>query len=98
MDRLMPYFFFNDTTTTEIYTLSLHDALPISVDRRQDARARQRDHDRLGVRRAPAGPGRRRIPTGRSAVRRPEEDTFELQTRPNFVCQLFLYKKIPAVG
>src|SRR6266571_2374195 len=32
--RLLPYFFFNDTATTEIYTLSLHDALPISYRRR----------------------------------------------------------------
>src|SRR3712207_9351615 len=30
----MPFFFFNDTATTEIYTLSLHDALPISVQPR----------------------------------------------------------------
>src|SRR5918911_2508915 len=28
---LLPFFFFNDTATTEIYTLSLHDALPISI-------------------------------------------------------------------
>src|SRR2546430_6327810 len=36
------FFFFNDTATTEIYTLSLHDALPISVSRQQDpARARR---------------------------------------------------------
>src|SRR6185312_17319172 len=30
--RLIGFFFFNDTATTEIYTLSLHDALPISID------------------------------------------------------------------
>src|SRR3712207_8574843 len=34
----MQFFFFNDTATTEIYTLSLHDALPISADRKQAAR------------------------------------------------------------
>src|SRR5256885_14365271 len=33
---LLHFFFFNDTATTEIYTLSLHDALPILVDRRED--------------------------------------------------------------
>src|SRR3712207_7143293 len=35
----MHFFFFNDTATTEIYTLSLHDALPISRSRRQRHRA-----------------------------------------------------------
>src|SRR2546422_206889 len=43
------FFFFNDTATTEIYTLSLHDALPISCDRRGRDRggpARRRQHDR----------------------------------------------------
>src|SRR3712207_7356469 len=44
----LSFFFFNDTATTEIYTLSLHDALPIYVDahsypcRRADARRRRR--------------------------------------------------------
>src|SRR3712207_8493955 len=40
------YFFFNDTATTEIYTLSLHDALPIYFDLRRAARGR-RDADQL---------------------------------------------------
>src|SRR5256885_5257575 len=35
-DRMLFFFFFNDTATTEIYTLSLHDALPISVVDRRD--------------------------------------------------------------
>src|SRR5256885_4110776 len=39
--RFLPFFFFNDTATTEIYTLSLHDALPISP-RRAAARAHRR--------------------------------------------------------
>src|SRR5476651_2762141 len=34
------FFFFNDTATTEIYTLSLHDALPISISRHQSRRCR----------------------------------------------------------
>src|SRR3712207_8621641 len=53
------YFFFNDTATTEIYTLSLHDALPISAPHR-GAGARHRAHDRGGPllhRRADAGRG-----------------------------------------
>src|ERR1051325_12223792 len=37
------FFFFNDTATTEIYTLSVHDALPISPERRRDRRRRRRD-------------------------------------------------------
>src|SRR3712207_7918145 len=53
------FFFFNDTATTEIYTLSLHDALPISRDRPQPPRVRRRPihgrADRLAV---PADPGR----------------------------------------
>src|SRR2546426_2192789 len=38
---MCPFFFFNDTATTEIYTLSLHDALPISPGRRRRARPRR---------------------------------------------------------
>src|SRR5256885_12503667 len=38
------FFFFNDTATTEIYTLSLHDALPISPDPGHPAPQRGRDH------------------------------------------------------
>src|SRR3989442_11741229 len=93
------FFFFNDTATTEIYTLSLHDALPIS------------GHSRAGLRRGSArriaggGPGRdrarfaaasgrvsRRRARGRGA-RRSEEHTSELQSRPHLVCRLLLEKK-----
>src|ERR1041385_9394451 len=56
------FFFFNDTATTEIYTLSLHDALPISAlarpmgrDRVGADHSRGRGHRRLGARGAPAG-------------------------------------------
>src|SRR5260221_2667801 len=41
--RTEPFFFFNDTATTEIYTLSLHDALPISLADRAGHRARRGD-------------------------------------------------------
>src|SRR3712207_7596445 len=77
------FFFFNDTATTEIYTLSLHDALPISArrpDRRRVRRARGR---RSGARR-----GRAHAP-----VRRSEEHTSELQSRQYLVCRLLLEKK-----
>src|SRR5215475_15653693 len=57
------FFFFNDTATTEIYTLSLHDALPISA--RRAARARGR---RCGRRPRRRSPGRRR-PEDRKSTR-----------------------------
>src|SRR5438874_5361277 len=88
-------FFFNDTATTEIYTLSLHDALPISRgagvppgavrDRhRQDARV-----PRAGVSRHCAHAGAaRNDPAVRS-----EEHTSELQSRRDLVCRLLLEKK-----
>src|SRR2546422_8153490 len=71
------FFFFNDTATTEIYTLSLHDALPISPVRRLRISAM-----RLWCR------GSRCWTTTRS-----EEHTFELQSRLHLVCRLLLGKK-----
>src|SRR5258708_27771610 len=73
------FFFFNDTATTEIYTLSLHDALPISASR-QSRRARCRSGCSGEI------PARRR--TGRS-----EEHTSELQSPDHLVCRLLLEKK-----
>src|SRR5438093_12382778 len=75
-------FFFNDTATTEIYTLSLHDALPIS-------RARCVHGDPGPVRLAL---GARRRPAYR-AHGRSEEHTSELQSLTNLVCRLLLEKK-----
>src|SRR3712207_6973117 len=101
-------FFFNDTATTEIYTLSLHDALPISRgDGRDLARARRRLGRHLrgpGLPASRAGdraPGRpaglpRDVPVrraGRRAARRSEEHTSELQSRQYLVCRLLLEKK-----
>src|SRR5438270_13866347 len=71
-------FFFNDTATTEIYTLSLHDALPIfehvnlcrAAERRRGAQAARRRHRQ-----------------------RSEEHTSELQSQSNLVCRLLLEKK-----
>src|SRR5256885_6574111 len=71
------FFFFNDTATTEIYTLSLHDALPIS-------RRRPRFAPR-GRRGAPSA--------GRAGASRSEEHTSELQSPCNLVCRLLLEKK-----
>src|SRR2546430_13183602 len=75
------FFFFNDTATTEIYTLSLHDALPIYL-RRPLARVRI-VKDRLG----------RRAVLVRRGTCRSEEHTSELQSQSNLVCRLLLEKK-----
>src|SRR3712207_8608443 len=90
MSRL--FFFFNDTATTEIYTLSLHDALPISHRTGATRPA--------GVR-APARPPPlpTHWPTPMSGSRslasqtRSEEHTSELQSRQYLVCRLLLEKK-----
>src|SRR2546426_3859883 len=82
-------FFFNDTATTEIYTLSLHDALPISS---RVMRATSESISRPGAARcAAAGPGAAR-PRATNAVRS-EEHTSELQSPCNLVCRLLLEKK-----
>src|SRR2546426_11834349 len=78
-----PFFFFNDTATTEIYTLSLHDALPISppsIPRTVRAALRPRSRTR-----------RPEIGSGSSS--RSEEHTSELQSPCNLVCRLLLEKK-----
>src|SRR2546423_13605064 len=77
------FFFFNDTATTEIYTLSLHDALPISGGERGGGRGRGRGVARPRAVRAGRGGGRRRS----------EEHTSELQSLAYLVCRLLLEKK-----
>src|SRR3712207_8630021 len=86
-------FFFNDTATTEIYTLSLHDALPISPTPVTVSGSAKGDN-RPPVRRSstmthPASTsGPMSWPTTRS-----EEHTSELQSRQYLVCRLLLEKK-----
>src|SRR3712207_8452126 len=90
------FFFFNDTATTEIYTLSLHDALPISDGAKSpwvrvaaavylayedEAAARQR---LVPLMKEPGFPG---------VWARSEEHTSELQSRQYLVCRLLLEKK-----
>src|SRR2546430_5472179 len=53
--RFLFFFFFNDTATTEIYTLSLHDALPISVRRTEGARREAQSHRPRALRRLRGG-------------------------------------------
>src|SRR3712207_7297397 len=97
-------FFFNDTATTEIYTLSLHDALPIFLGRLVDAGDEARHPDvvqasaararRAEVQVAAGGDGRRPLVGGaRAQRRRSEEHTSELQSRQYLVCRLLLEKK-----
>src|SRR2546428_3746272 len=87
-------FFFNDTATTEIYTLSLHDALPIS-----DARDFEKNHrfvsrgivfDALSLETDESAASRqlRVVVEDRS-----EEHTSELHSRSDLVCRLLLEKK-----
>src|SRR2546422_5251186 len=72
------HFFFNDTATTEIYTLSLHDALPISVGHRTSGALRTFSLGAFLVQRESP---------------RSEEHTSELQSRLHLVCRLLLEKK-----
>src|SRR2546422_4586149 len=88
--RSSSFFFFNDTATTEIYTLSLHDALPISaarptVERNVSDLAIHREGETLLFE---CGEG-----TQRQMMRRSEEHTSELQSRLHLVCRLLLEKK-----
>src|SRR2546430_14634109 len=94
------FFFFNDTATTEIYTLSLHDALPISksIDELFSSIP-----ERFRLREALNIPG----PYSETEViqyfkdraaensNRSEEHTSELQSQSNLVCRLLLEKKKP---
>src|SRR2546429_925878 len=98
--HLSLFFFFNDTATTEIYTLSLHDALPIcdhDLARRGCVRGRHVaepdadvEHRRQGARRDLAAAFDRHAVT---RDRRSEEHTSELQSRLHLVCRLLLEKK-----
>src|SRR5258707_14747035 len=92
--RSSSFFFFNDTATTEIYTLSLHDALPISRasalrqvvgPARSTKRARELLSPELASTKAGASDRARGI--------RSEEHTSELQSRQYLVCRLLLEKK-----
>src|SRR3712207_8055298 len=94
------FFFFNDTATTEIYTLSLHDALPIF-------RANPEHYEVQRAPLAPSCPLRRDGDALRARLRedaadllaahRSEEHTSELQSRQYLVCRLLLDKKITLI-
>src|SRR5260370_4365246 len=91
-------FFFNDTATTEIYTLSLHDALPIYCGATVPGRGRASYVRTRPQTACPSGctdhtaqdPSR----AGQTSLRlRSEEHTSELQSHLNLVCRLLLEKK-----
>src|SRR5256885_8094430 len=77
MSKLESLFFFNDTATTEIYTLSLHDALPI--------------YQRLMLNQSLGG--WKLVGIQGRYIERSEEHTSELQSPCNLVCRLLLEKK-----
>src|SRR3712207_9590990 len=93
IEELVYFFFFNDTATTEIYPLSLHDALPIcALGRRRVGRLSGWSGRGGG---SPAGRVLRlRLPRGGAGTRRrvvkSGEHTAELQSPPNLVCRLFV--------
>src|SRR2546422_2977712 len=92
------FFFFNDTATTEIYTLSLHDALPISRVRQAvalAARATGEQHGAHAGRLADADGAHVGLDELHGVVDRSEEHTSELQSRLHLVCRLLLEKKKP---
>src|SRR5256886_11825335 len=84
-------FFFKDTATTEIYTLSLHDALPISAKATPNVGASPNSAAPSPIV-APPSAIVRRGPSV-SARLRSEEHTSELQSQSNLVCRLLLDKK-----
>src|SRR3712207_7235353 len=90
----MIFFFFNDTATTEIYTLSLHDALPICfLDLGAEGRTARRRRDELNIR-TPSIRRRVQVLSGGNQQKvRSEEHTSELQSRQYLVCRLLLEKK-----
>src|SRR2546422_163971 len=94
---LSAFFFFNDTATTEIYTLSLHDALPISNGPPEGQRPLH--HDPQSARAQPEGHGGEdpardvHLRHRGVGVNRSEEHTSELQSRLHLVCRLLLEKK-----
>src|SRR5438270_2257805 len=78
---MIPFFFFNVSATTEIYTLSLHDALPISNHFHGEV---------FEFLRNSALDAKNYFDSG---VKRSEEHTSELQSQSNLVCRLLLEKK-----
>src|SRR2546430_11988242 len=86
-------FFFNDTATTEIYTLSLHDALPILDGLTGLPEAIETIYPHTRVQLCMVHLVRNSLKYVSYKHRRSEEHTSELQSQSNFVCRLLLEKK-----
>src|SRR3712207_6955594 len=93
-------FFFNDTATTEIYTLSLHDALPIwihtwvrSDDVLYDIGANVGAYSLVAAKKRGGGARVFAFDPSYANIERSEEHTSELQSRQYLVCRLLLEKK-----
>src|SRR2546422_11670292 len=89
LNDLSLFFFFNDTATTEIYTLSLHDALPIS----KTWPCGKTSYGPPCSKRSSAPPNDFGEYSRKSRKWRSEEHTSELQSRLHLVCRLLLEKK-----
>src|SRR3712207_8297221 len=92
-------FFFNDTATTEIYTLSLHDALPILTDLLGNVTVLERPFHPSVLVNAVRSATRARQREAEAYLQerkrsRSEEHTSELQSRQYLVCRLLLEKKL----
>src|SRR5438034_4540090 len=94
----MPSMLCKEPTTTELYTLSLHDALPILRHRRRrEVLADQLRVSRRGVSRRRGRGAAQRVRHARFADERSEEHTSELQSHSDLVCRLLLEKKKPRI-
>src|SRR5437868_9884366 len=91
ISRLSTFSLMKDPATTELYTLSLHDALPI-LCRPREAAGRHHDHRRRRSGEA-ARACQHRGSRGHALAQRSEEHTSELQSRFDLVCRLLLEKK-----
>src|SRR5689334_24285641 len=92
---LLPFFFFHTTSPTDIYTLSLHDALPIYQHKRQHTRQHQQHQHAIAqpAIHFPRYQRDARCSFTRNAQTRSEEHTSELQSQFHLVCRLLLEKK-----
>src|SRR5436309_13272687 len=91
---LVFFFFFNDTATTEIYTLSLHDALPHLKARGGNVLNISATLPYLGtIGQSHAAAAKAGVDSLTRTLARSEEHTSELQSRENLVCRLLLEKK-----
>src|SRR5438874_11271703 len=94
MTSISCFFFFHDTATTEIYTLSLHDALPIYTSTDSGGSIGMHSWNfGDGSTSTAASPSHTYASAGTYSVSRSEEHTSELPSRRDLVCRLLLEKK-----